>query len=381
MKIKKFVAKSMPEAMKQIKNELGEDAIILNSKEIKSPGIFGLFRRKQIEVMAMLDDSLQTATKPKTTLKNQHPLPDRKIDRPVQKATNTNTKEAEILEEIKYLQSILAKQSRQSEATFPPLLQHVYNYLRNQEVEPSIAGSIVERLEEETEQQDLDRKLIKDLLREEIEARLSSLPFMKVHEDTKVLQFVGPTGVGKTTTIAKVAAKTMLQQDKSVAFITADTYRIAAIEQLKTYATILNVPLEVVYSKEDYKKALQKFATYDLIFVDTAGRNYRENQYINELKEFITIPEEQTDTFLVLALTAKTTDIIDIYEQFKQLDIHRVIFTKLDETDSYGSLLNLPLQERIDIAYLTNGQNVPDDLVEPNEKVITDFLLRGYDND
>src|SRR5699024_7765726 len=223
-----------------------------------------------------------------------------------------------------------------------------------------IASTIVQSILDESQQDEFDRETIEQMLRDKIEQQLSQVSFANIYPHSKVVQFVGPTGVGKTTTIAKVAANSMLQHKHSVAFITADTYRIAAIEQLKTYATILNVPLEVVYSKEDYKKALQKFATYDLIFVDTAGRNYRENQYINEIKEFITIPEEQTDTFLVLALTAKKTDIIDIYEQFKQLDIHRVIFTKLDETDSYGSLLNLPLQERIDIAYLTNGQNVPD---------------------
>ncbi len=380
MKIKKFVAKSMPEAMKKIKEELGNDAIILNSKEVQAPGLFGLFRRKQIEVTAMLDETISKRPKEKERFSMPAPRPSRIPQMPVEKPASS-AKESEILEEIKYLQSILAKQTVTSDIDFPPLLQHMYEYLLEQEVDRSLATRIVENIAEEIDKQDVDRFTLKNLLYNELQAQLADVPFHSIRKDAKVLQFVGPTGVGKTTTIAKVAAKLMLQTEQSVAFITADTYRIAAIEQLKTYATILNVPLEVVYSQEDYEKALRKFANYDVIFVDTAGRNYREDKYIKELEAFITTPKEVTETFLVLALTAKSSDLHDIYEQFKPLNIHRLIFTKVDETESYGSLLNLPLTEKVDIAYLTNGQNVPDDLLEANKKIITDLLISRYGND
>src|SRR5699024_10910696 len=133
------------------------------------------------------------------------------------------------------------------------------------------------------------------------------------------IQFVGPTGVGKTTTLAKVAAKTILEQKKEDAFITMDTYRIAAIDQLKTYARILDVTIEVAYSLEDYKQALQKFQQYDYIFVDTAGRNFRNLQYIQELKKMLTIDERRVETVLTLALTAKAQDISDIYRDRKSV--------------------------------------------------------------
>lgn len=375
MRIKKIVANSMPEAMKQIKKELGNNALILNSKEVKAPGIFGFFGRKQIEVTAMLDNEERIpkkARESKVQVKEKVKVP------PI--GNRNNIDEARILDEIKHLQAILTKQSTQQDSEFPPMLNDVYDYLINQEIEATIAAELVQSILDEAENSQLDRETVNKLLRTRVEENLSNISYDHIKPQTKVIQFVGPTGVGKTTTIAKVAANCMLVEKKSVAFITADTYRIAAIEQLKTYATILNVPIEIVYSQADYEQALQKFAKYDLVFVDTAGRNYREVQYIHELKQFITTSHHPTQTFLVLSLTAKNADVKDIYEQFKQLQIEQVIFTKADETESYGSLFNLAVNEGIDIAFLTNGQNVPDDLLKPDAKLLTDMVLRRYDN-
>lgn len=376
MKIKKFVAGSMPEAMKQIKEELGHNAIILNSKEIKPKGFLGLFGKKKIEVTAMLDDGLQTSREAPS--KKKLPLLESREASSLSAKSKVNQEE-KILEEIKYLQSILASQtSSGKEVIFPPLLQDVYQYLLKQEVEADIAKSIVEALADQANEEALTRDKIKQLLYELVEARLNEASYEGIDKETKVVQFVGPTGVGKTTTIAKVAANHILQDGKSVAFITADTYRIAAIEQLKTYATILNVPIEVVYSKEDYDRALQKFSKYDLIFVDTAGRNYREKPYLNELKHFISTPTVATETFLVLSLTAKASDIQHIYHQFRPLQINQVIFTKIDETDTYGAILSLIVKNKLKLAYLTNGQNVPEDLLEPKPSELAKLLLRRY---
>lgn len=371
MRIKKFVANSMPEAMKQIKDQLGKDAIILNSKEIKPSGIFGLFKRKKIEVTAMLDEDIRTPTEPR-----REKMTKPKVNPYIPPKGQAD--ESRILDEIKHLQSILTKQPVQSELNFPPMLNNVYEYLVEQEVDTTIATSIVQSIVDESTTENLDRETIERLLENEIKQRFSQVSFDNILPPSKVIQFVGPTGVGKTTTIAKVAANSMLNNNHSVAFITADTYRIAAIEQLKTYATILDVPLEVVYSKADYDQALQKFASYDRIFVDTAGRNYREDRYIQELNQFIATPLYPTQTFLVLSLTAKTSDIKGIYDQFKKLNIEQVIFTKLDETNSYGSLLNLAENEKVGIAYLTNGQNVPDDLLQPDAAMMTEMILRRY---
>lgn len=370
MKIKKFVANSMPEAMKQIKEKLGNDAVILNSKEIKPSGIFGLFRRKKIEVTAMLDDD--AVRKPPRKKE-----PPKTAGMTIQTKAKENLNEKRILDEIKYLQSLLANQPVRKQP-FPPLLENVYEYLIEQEVDEDVAEEIVASIQHEDGVETLDRETVERLLRKKIHDAFRDIPFDGIHEQTKVVQFVGPTGVGKTTTIAKIAANSLLKEKKPVAFITADTYRIAAIEQLKTYAKILDVPLEVIYSTDDYKKALVKFANYERIFVDTAGRNFRQDHFVEELRELITTPRVPSQTFLVLALTAKARDIEDIYQQFKPLGIEQVIFTKLDETETYGSILNLAAKEKVGISYMTNGQNVPDDLLTPNENILSDLLLRRY---
>src|SRR5699024_3577290 len=159
--------------------------------------------------------------------------------------------------------------------------------------------------------------------------------------------------------------KTILEQKKEVAFITMDTYRIAAIDQLKTYARILDVPIEVAYSLDDYKQALQKFQQYDYIFVDTAGRNFRNLQYIQELIKLLAIEERHVVTVLSLSITDKSKDIRHIYSQFRPLSIKKIVFTQVDETLIYGSIFNICIGEDKLISHVTNGQNVPDDLLTP----------------
>src|SRR5690625_201898 len=172
MRIKKFVANSMPEAMKQIKEQLGNDAIILNSKEIKPSGIFGLFKRKKIEVTAMLDEDIRTPTKPRV---KSEPKQQPKINYAASQKGNVN--EDRILDEIKHLQSILTKQPIQNDVNFPPMLNSVYEYLIDQEVEAEIASQIVQSLSNESNKDELDRETIERLLRLKIEGQLSETSF------------------------------------------------------------------------------------------------------------------------------------------------------------------------------------------------------------
>ena len=192
--------------------------------------------------------------------------------------------------------------------------------------------------------------------------QISPFPFGGVSFTKKYINVVGPTGVGKTTTLAKIAAECILKYKKKVAFITTDTYRIAAIEQLKTYANILNVPLEVCYNLNDFQQATQQFESYDMVFIDTAGRNFRNQKYVEDLKNIIDYNQDM-ETFLVLSLTSKQIDMEDIYKQFSLISIDRIIFTKADETSTYGAMFNIIYSEKKAAAYITNGQNVPDDLV------------------
>lgn len=208
---------------------------------------------------------------------------------------------------------------------------------------------------------------------------VAPLPFGRT-TNKKVIHLLGPTGVGKTTTIAKIAAEAVLKDKKQVALITTDTYRIAAVEQLKTYAKILNVPIEVAYNRKDFEKARNQFRHYDLILVDTAGRNYLDPKYIQQVKE-INQFQPDDEIHIVLSVTSKSRDLEKIFNQFSDLPIHKIIFTKIDETSQYGVMFNLITDKQVGVAYLTNGQDVPDDIIEANQENFVSTLVGELDNE
>ena len=180
---------------------------------------------------------------------------------------------------------------------------------------------------------------------------------------------VGPTGVGKTTTIAKLAANFALFEGKSVGLITIDTYRIAAVEQLKTYSEIINLPIEVVYTAADLKRAFQKLSDKQLILIDTAGRSQKNKQQIRELKHFFN-GRPLNETHLVLSANTKLEDLLETADSFKELGVNRLIFTKLDETNSLSNVIEVAERLRIPLSYVTTGQSVPEDIEVATFEVI-----------
>lgn len=191
--------------------------------------------------------------------------------------------------------------------------------------------------------------------------------------------FIGPTGVGKTTTIAKLASKLHLQDKKKVALITVDTYRIAAVEQLRTYASIMEVPFRVVYSVEEMKQAAQDFADYDYIMVDTAGHAMHNEEQKNNIAAFIQVlgEEMECDNYLVLSATTKYRDLIEITDTYARMVSFKLLFTKMDETAAGGNLYNIRMHTGASMSYITNGQDVPDDIEEFNAQKIVKGLLGG----
>ncbi|HAM79409.1 flagellar biosynthesis protein FlhF [Ornithinibacillus bavariensis] len=368
MKVKKYIAPTMPEAMSKIRKELGSDAVILSSKEIEEGGFLGFFKKRKIEVVAALDKA---------------PLPSKQIKATVNKSEHrSNYKKQhlsidnDMMQEIKNMRRILEQQAHGQNNKFELDYQVVYQYLLDQEVDERVATNIVKKVKQhltEVGATQTPAKIAQEL-KLEIERQLRGLSFDGIPSNAKVIHFLGPTGVGKTTTIAKIAANSMLKDKKSVAFITMDTYRIAAIEQLKTYAKILEVPVEVAYSAVDYHHAITKFQNYDLILVDTAGRNYRDDKFVKELSVNID-GHDHAINFLVLSLTAKSKDMNDIYHSFRHIKLNGLIFTKIDETRQYGGLLNIPLAHQIGIAYITNGQEVPDNILKPTEELISEYIV------
>ncbi|MEH2942669.1 flagellar biosynthesis protein FlhF [Lachnospiraceae bacterium KK002] len=195
----------------------------------------------------------------------------------------------------------------------------------------------------------------------------------------KVVFFIGPTGVGKTTTIAKIASRFKMEKGKKVALLTADTYRIAAAEQLRTYANILDTPLDIVYSSEELNEKLRNSEEYDLVLVDTAGFSHKNADQRNETRHLIDrIPGEyQKETYLVLSATTKYRDLLDIADVYKENFHFKLIFTKLDETSCLGNILNMKLYTGADLSYSTYGQNVPEDIEVFNTQKIVKLLLGG----
>lgn len=381
MKVKKYIAKNMPEAMKTIRQELGNDAVILNSREVESGGFFGFFTKKKIEVIAAIDTTPVVRRTPKPIKQEQ-----RERTQQVAKPTFNNIESQEqLLKEIKQLKSMItnfSQQQQEEDREYPEPFQKIYDYLQNQEVEKGTRLQIMKNLLKKWYEHDeqVEKDVVLQWLHDEIFGIVDSIQDNDVQLSKKFINVVGPTGVGKTTTIAKIAAHNVLKKHKKVALITTDTYRIAAIEQLKTYAKILNIPLEVAYSIDDFKKAKEQFANHDLVLVDSAGRNFLNRLYVEELKKVIDFTEEM-DTFLVLALTSKYRDMEKIYDQFSNVHIDKLIFTKRDETSTYGSMLNMLTNHQTSIAYITTGQNVPDDIVVATAKEITDTILLEVDND
>jgi flagellar biosynthesis protein FlhF len=350
LKLKKYLAPSMNEAMKRIREELGSDAVILSSKAVYTGGFLGLFKKRNIEVIAAMDpmsQSIQTVTKQKSKK-----LPSKlEMARHALEPNEGNRESADLLKEIEGLKDMIKSlQVYSPDRKYPGKLQKLHEYLTEQEVDRSLRSKIMDEL---LEKWFVFKQLSTD---EEVQVWLEEAMFGILEKVD-----VGPTGVGKTTTLAKVAAETMLKHDKKVAFITTDTYRIAAIDQLKTYAKILNVPIEVAYNLEDFKRAAERFSHYDFVFIDTAGRNFRNAQYVKDLNEIIHFTDEM-ETYLVLSLTSKQKDMEDIYRQFASIPLKQVIFTKADETSTFGPVFNFIHTHKLGAAYITDGQNVPDDI-------------------
>ncbi len=201
-------------------------------------------------------------------------------------------------------------------------------------------------------------------------------PLENARRNPYVVTLIGPTGVGKTTTIAKLAATMKLFNNKKVGLISADTYRIAAIEQLQTFANIANIPMDVVYTPEEMQQSLQKFQDRELILIDTVGRSQKNNQQLKDLQLFIDAGEPD-EVHLVLSMTSGLRTLLDVVRRFKPLRPNRIIFSKCDESSSPGLLLNVLYKHQIPVSYLTTGQTVPNDIMKAEKDRLARWIYSG----
>ncbi|MBQ0042238.1 MAG: flagellar biosynthesis protein FlhF [Lachnospiraceae bacterium] len=257
----------------------------------------------------------------------------------------------------------------------------LYNTMIENEVHEKYANAIIEDLEKDI---DLSKDIPIDHLLANVYQKMI-LKFGKPEGVTvsdkgpKIVFFVGPTGVGKTTTIAKLASKFQLVEKKKVVLLTTDTYRIAATEQLKTYANILNVPFRIIYHPDEMTIALNEYGDADYILIDTAGHSHQNADQRETMQKFIDCVDDKFDkeVFLVVSATTKYKDLISISDTYKEMTNYKLIFTKLDETLMFGNLFNLRLHTGASMSYVTCGQNVPNDIEPFNPQATVKMLLGG----
>ena len=357
----------MQEAMEKIKCELGNDAVILHTRYFKEGGFLGLFRKRYVEVTAAVDQSSRQVFE----------LPPEK--NPTGQVGRGQEVSADLAAMRQIMQEMSLMLSSLNEPKLPKGGRLLYEHLIQQEVDSQIALQVVKTMLQDCAQIQLQSE-------EELYRILSTYllkPIEKIYYQPtpvkkgapRILTFIGPTGVGKTTTIAKLAAIDAVMKKKKVALITIDTYRIAAVEQLKTIGEIMNVPVKVVFNPENLQDCLQEICDYDVVYIDTAGRSHKNEAQVNELKEYLGATQSD-DLFLVLASTSKYQDFIDILETYRDVNISSLIFTKVDETSNYGSLYNLVYQKKYPIAYFANGQNIPDDIEVAEPQKLVQMLMK-----
>lgn len=384
MVIKKFIVGNMNEAMIKMKQELGKDAVILSQRKIRRPGFKGLFAKKVFEVTACVDNEApkeEPSSKSFEALKRAMEFAKSNIERnekveesSKQFVKNENIKYKRdnfndgeyILKEVKEMKDLvtsLATNISKNEPSEEKIkLQEFKEYLMDLDIDKSVMEKILEEIKEGE-----DRELkLKEILREMLNVDVPS--------NNGVMVLVGPTGVGKTTTIAKLAGKLSLVDKKKVGLITIDTYRIGAVEQLKTYGEIINIPFKVVMTPKEMDDALKSMSNCDVILVDTTGRSSKNIMQILELRSFIDKIEEK-HVFLVISSITKSKDIEAILNGYSSLNYSSLIITKLDETSSYGSILSITNKSNKNISYITTGQSVPDDIKNPDQEELVRLIL------
>jgi flagellar biosynthetic protein FlhF len=366
MRVKRYVADSMQEAISRVKADFGKDAVILHTKRLRRGGLFGLLGRTKVEVIAAAEGKRSRSeqeSRPAASGANLHAQLD-----------NAATRELlEVRRELQEIRKVLERAEDRS-AQDEPAIQHLRERLLEQDVHPDLVRELLAVLRAKAEDGEMEEAWLERAARAEIARGIASADPWQSVEGTKVQCLVGPTGVGKTTTIAKLAANYSLLAGKRVALITVDTYRIAAVDQLKTYAEIIGVPLDVAFTPQELKDAIEHRSEYDLILVDTAGRSQKHKMQMQELRAFMdVIPDAQIH--LVLSATTRLKDMLDVIERFGQLAIDYLIITKLDETSTFGALYNACRLTGKPLSYVTNGQTVPDDIEVADGDRIADMIL------
>ena len=411
MRIKKFVGRDLKALTEQMKKELGAEAIVLNTRKVSQGGVLGALGKEMVEITAAIDEEVDVrqstyspagqsrrsgqggesfeallrnsgiqvpsetsrsqASQTYEGLQKMTDLFERRCSDSAKELPAATKEIAEIyhlrseVEDIKSSLSEIAHDIRYKHSTsLPEHMKEVYATLVEHDVDEKLAAELTQSVYKTLPVTEMEKKeSINRHVIQTIAGLMKTGTVVKARlKRPKVVALIGPTGVGKTTTIAKLAAIQKLVNHASVALITADTYRIGAIEQLRTFASIADIPVEVVYRPTDMAHAMKKFAKKDIIFVDTVGRNQRSKKDLAELRKFVEAAKPD-EIHLVLSASTSSKGLADVAEKFKSLQPNNLIFSKIDEAVTFGPLFNIAQRQKMNVSYLTTGQAVPEDIL------------------
>lgn len=427
MIIKKFQAKTEEAALELARKELGSGIVVMNVKKVKKKGLFSIFKPQQIEVTVALEEeekqnfreavakvseiarqseaagnTRSAKTEPEQPAKQGKAEPgsqsekQRQQEKQRQPEKNTQTidsrQESAIEEKLSTLQNLLEKQigstqeeekesegEEKKEDSNVAFFHLLYKMLLDNEIEETYANQLVEELDGSVKP-DMPIDYLLSVVYQKMVLKFGQTKTIQSAEKgPKLVYFIGPTGVGKTTTIAKIASRLSVVEKKKIVLLTADTYRIAAAEQLRTYANILEVPFRIIYTPQEIRTAIEDYAAYDYIFVDTSGHSQKNTDQRDDTLALLRAADGQAEkeVYLVVSATTKYRDLLNIADTYQKLTDFRLVFTKLDETQCQGNLFNLRLHTDAPMSYVTCGQNVPDDIGEFDAQKTVKLLLGG----
>lgn len=385
MELRTYRASSLHDALQVVRRELGPDAAVLHTREVPR-GMFRWWSGRQIEVTASAGVNVPSRLpEPELQPGLASAVPPDSVPRAVtMPAADEHDYRAKFRDDLKgqiaglhsMVEDLCRRSADQKKRELPESLFHLFTDLIEAEVSEDLARELVEHVRSTRPEGDQDdavllKARVARLIEDEIDCRG---PVLVTPGERKLVALVGPTGVGKTTTIAKLAANFHLRQRQRVGLITVDTYRIAAVDQLRTYADIIDLPMEVVATPREMRAAVNRLADFDLVLMDTAGRSPRDELRIQELKNLLA--EARADeVHLVLSSVASTAGMKKAAERFAEIGATSLVLTKLDEATGLGNLLPLLRSCRLPLSYVTHGQKVPDDIAAADPRKLARVVL------
>ena len=406
MNLKTYQAKTMSDALAEVKQDLGRDAVILHARSFRKGGLLGIGGRSMWEITASRNINVPARTpsgeyvpsgpaddvaasawlKPAAVRPGRSAVP-QGGERQGVAAWSSPGSPGPLTEQVSELRTMVQSMCVQHGGTngvaLPASLMRLQTYLREQDVAPELATGLINELQMNLTGRELsDEGVLRSRILELIAGKISVArdePISSAVLRGRIIALIGPTGVGKTTTIAKLAANLKLHEGKRVGLVTIDTYRVAAIDQLKTYADIIEVPLRIVMTPPELRQAIYAMRGLDVVLIDTAGRSQNDQLRLNRLRSFLSAAEAD-EIHLVVAATANRRCATSIMERFMPLGVNRLIVTKLDEAGAFGVVLNVAAGCEAPLSYTAAGQEVPDDIAAAEAKKLAAMVLGGLDD-